>query len=239
MEILLIKLTDMEEKVTSPKRSGKLAGLLYLTLSITGAYGIMYVPAKIIVSGDPVTTAHNMLANELLFRTGIISQLISVTIFLIMALVLYQIFKGVNEHQAKLLVALVIVQVPIVFIIETFNLTAMMILKGEVLTTLSPEQLSNGAMVFLKAHSYGTMILETFWGLWLIPFGQLVYKSGLIPRTLGVLLIIAGIGYTIDSFTFILFPGYRNFTKLPAFTFSAIGEISTILWLLIKGIKTQ
>ena len=229
----------MEEKVTSPKNSAKLAGLLYLILAITGVYGIMYVPSKIIVRGDAVTTAHNMVTNELLFRTGIISQLISVTIFLIMALVLYRIFKGVNEHQAKLLVALVIVQVPIVFIIETFNLTAMMILKGEALKTLTPEQLSNGAMVFLKAHGYGIMILEILWGLWLIPFGQLVYKSGFIPRILGILLILAGIGYTIDSFTFILIPSYRNFTKLPAFTFSAIGEISIILWLLIKGIKSN
>ena len=92
----------MEEKVTSLKSSAKLAGLLYLILAITGAYGIMYVPSKIIVRGDAVTTAHNMVTNELLFRTGIISQLISVTIFLIMALVLYRIFKGVNEHQTKL-----------------------------------------------------------------------------------------------------------------------------------------
>ena len=229
----------MGEKITSLKNTGRLAGLLYLILAITGAYGIMYVPSKIIVRGDGVTTASNMVANELLFRTGIVSQLISVTIFLIMALVLYRLFKQVNEHQAKLMVAFVIVQVPIVFLIETFNLTAIMILKGEVLKTYTSGQLSNGAMVFLKTHGYGIMILETFWGLWLIPFGQLVYKSGFIPRILGVLLVIAGIGYTIDSFTFILFPNYRSFTKLPAFTFSAIGEISTILWLLIKGVKSN
>ena len=229
----------MGEKITSLKNSARLAGVLYLLLAITGAYGIMYVPSKIIVRGDAVTTATNMLANELLFRTGIVSQLISVTIFLIMALVLYRVFKQVNEHQAKLMVAFVIVQVPIVFLIETFNMTAIMILKGDVLKTLTSEQFPNGAMVFLKTHGYGIMLLETFWGLWLIPFGQLVYKSGFIPRILGVLLIIAGLGYTIDSLTFMLFPNYRDFTKLPAFTFSAIGEISTILWLLIKGVKSN
>ena len=229
----------MGEKVTSLKNSARLAGVLYLLLAITGAYGIMYVPSKIIVRGDAVTTATNMLANELLFRTGIVSQLISVTIFLIMALVLYRVFKQVNEHQAKLMVAFVIVQVPIVFLIETFNMTAIMILKGDVLKTLTSEQFPNGAMVFLKTHGYGIMLLETFWGLWLIPFGQLVYKSGFIPRILGVLLIIAGLGYTIDSLTFMLFPNYRDITKVPAFTFSAIGEISTILWLLIKGVKSN
>jgi hypothetical protein len=137
------------------------------------------------------------------------------------------------------MVALVIVQVPVVFLIETFKITSLMILKGEVLKTLAPEQLQDLAMMFLKIHGYGLSMLEIFMGLWLIPFGLLVYKSGFIPRLLGVLLLIAGIGYIVDSFTFMLFPNYRAFTFQPALIFSGLGELSTMLWLLIKGVKEQ
>ncbi len=227
----------MEEKITSLKKTARLAGLLYLVLGILGFYSIMYVPKRIFVSGDTVTTANNLLVNEFLFRTSIVSHLISVTTFLFLAFTLYKLFKKVNEHQAKLLVALVAVQVPIVFLLETFDITSLMILKGQVFKTLTPLQLQDLSMLFLKIHGYGIMTVEIFWGLWLIPFGQLVYKSVFIPRALGVLLIMAGIGYAVDSLTFMLFPGYRGFTQTAAFIFSGLGEGSTILWLLIIGAK--
>ena len=229
----------MKQTVDSLKKTARLTGLLYLFLAITGAYSIMYVPSQTIVRGDAVATANNILANEFLFRTGIVIHLISVTLFLFLVLVLYRLLKQVNEHQAKLMVALVIVQVPIVFLIETCRITSLLILKGEVLKALDTEQLQDLAFLFLKVHGYGISTVEIFWGLWLIPLGQLVYKSGFIPRVFGVLLIIAGIGYIIDSFTFMLFPGIRVFTRQPAFIFSAIGEVSMILWLLIKGTKAQ
>ncbi|MDP9229670.1 MAG: DUF4386 domain-containing protein [Bacteroidota bacterium] len=229
----------MEQTIGSLKKTARLAGLLYFILGITGYYAIMYVPGKIIVRGDAVATANNILANEFLFRTGIVSHLISVTTFLFLALVLYRLFKQVNEYQAKLLVVLVVVQIPIIFLIETCRITSLMILKGEVLKTLAPEQLQDLSMIFLKIHAYGIQTVEIFWGLWLIPFGQLVYKSGFIPRILGVLLIIAGVGYTVDSFTFMLFPNYREYSQITAFTFSGIGELSIILWLLIKGVRVQ
>ncbi len=225
--------------INSDKKNARIAGLLYLLLAIIAPYGVMYVPSKTIVRGDAVATANNILANEFLFRTGIVSHLISVIIFLFLVLVLYRLLKQVNEHQAKLMVALVIVQIPIVFLIETFKITSLMILKGEVLKTLAPEQLQDLAMMFLKIHGYGLSMLEIFMGLWLIPFGLLVYKSGFIPRLLGVLLLIAGIGYIVDSFTFMLFPNYRAFTFQPALIFSGLGELSTMLWLLIKGVKEQ
>lgn len=81
------------------------------------------------------------------------------------------------------------------------------------------------------------MTLEVFFGLWLLPFGLLIYKSGFIPRIIGVLMLIAGFGYTIDSLTSLLFPTLGSFTKPIAFTFSGVGEIITMLWLLIKGVK--
>ena len=147
--------------------------------------------------------------------------------------------NSVNERQSKLLVALVIVQIPAVFIMEAFNITSLMIFKGEILKTFELSQRQDLAMLFLKINDYGSLPLEMFWGLWLIPFGQLVYKSGFIPRILGILLITAGIAYMIDSFISLLFPSYRAFVHQPTLLFVAIGEISIMLWLLIKGVKNN
>lgn len=191
------------------------------------------------VRGDAVATANNILSNEFLFRTGIIGDIISNTIFVFLVLVLYRLFKQVNEHQAKLMVAFVSVQIPAVFIMEAFNITSLMIFKGEILKTFELSQRQDLAMLFLKINDYGSLPLEMFWGLWLIPFGLLVYKSGFIPRILGILLIIAGLAYMIDSFISLLFPSYSAFVNQPTLLFVAIGEISIMLWLLIKGVRNN
>lgn len=229
----------MKFKINSLKKTARLAGLLYLILIITGVYSIIYVTSKIIVQGDAVTTSKNIIDNEFLFRTGLINDLISNTIFLLLVLVLYQLFKQVNEHRAKLMVALVVVQIPAVFIMEAFNITSLMIIKGEVLNTFELSQRQDLAMLFLKINDYGMVTLEMFWGLWLIPFGLLVYKSGFIPRVFGILLIIAGIAYMNDSFVSLLFPTYSTFVSKPTLILVAIGEISITLWFLIKGIKNN
>ena len=229
----------MEINSSSLKNTARIAGLLYLLLVITGVYGIMYIPSQIIVPGDSVTTAKNMISNELLFRTGVLNDIISNTIFLFLVLVLYRLFKQVNENQAKLMFALVIVQIPFVFMMEAFNVTSLMILKGEILKTFELSQRQDLAMLFLKINDYGTLPLEMFWGLWLLPFGLLVYKSEFIPRIFGILLLIAGIAYMIDSTIAILLPNYSSFVKQPTLLLAAIGEISITLWLLIKGVKTQ
>jgi hypothetical protein len=229
----------MEMNPNSLKKTARLAGLLYLFLVITGVYGNIFISSRFIVQGDAVTTAKNILAEEFLFRTGILNDFISNIIFVLLVLVLYRLFKPVNERQAKLMVALVIVQIPVVFFMEAFNITSLMIFKGEILKTFELNQRQDLAMLFLKLNDYGVVTLEVFWGLWLIPFGQLVFKSEFIPRIFGILLITAGIAYIVDSFRLILLPDYRAFVSQPTLLLVAIGEISIMLWLLIKGVKTQ
>lgn len=227
----------MENKTNSLKKTARLAGLIYLILIITGVYSIIYVSSKIIVQGDVLSTAVNILANEFLFRTGIVNDIISNTVWIFLALTLYRLFKHINKQQSKLLLALVIVQIPAVFFMEAFNITSLMLLKGELLETFELSQRQDLAMLFLKMNDYGVLVLETFWGLWLLPFGLLVNKSGFIPRIFGVLLIIAGIAYIIDSFTGLLFPGFSAWINQPTLLIVAIGEISITLWFLIKGVK--
>jgi Domain of unknown function (DUF4386) len=225
--------------MNSNKKTARLAGLLYLFLAIIGAYSIMYVPSQIMVNGDATATANNILANEFLFRIGIAGDLISQVIFLLVVWVLYRLLKQVNEHQAKLMSIFVIVGVPISFIASVFKITALMILKGDMLESFEPEQIQDLVAMLLKTGNYSIQMVQLYWGLWLIPFGLLVYKSGFIPRILGVFLILNGIAYIILSFTFQLFPEYSGIVFNLSMPFLFLGEISIILWLLIKGVKVK
>jgi hypothetical protein len=229
----------MENKENSLKKTARIAGLLYLIWVVTGIYGIFYVPSQTIVQGDAVATANKILANEFVFRSGIINDIISNTIWVFIALVLYRLFKQINERQAKLMVALVLVQIPVVFFMEALNITSLMIFKGEILKTFDLIQRQDLAMLFLKINDYGTLTLEMFWGLWLFPFGLLVRKSGFIPRLIGVFLILNGIAYIILSFVSLLFPVYQTLVSQLAMPFIILGEISITMWLLIKGVKNN
>ena len=120
-----------------------------------------------------------------------------------------------------------------------FRIASLMIFKGEVLKTFELSQRQNLAMLFLKINNYGSLTLEMFWGLWLLPFGYLAYKSGVIPRLIGVFLILNGIAYIISSFVSLLFPDYRTIITQFAMPFLILGEFSITLWLLIKGVKNN
>lgn len=201
---------------------------------------MFYVPSQINMRSDAATTAQNILSNEFLFRTSIANDLISSTLWVFMVLVFYRMFKQVDERQAKLLVALVIVQIPIAFIMEAFNITSLMIFKGEILKTFELTQRQDLAMLFLKINDYGVLTLEAFWGLWLFPLAILVYRSCFLPRFLGVWLIITGFFYLVLSFTGIMLPQYKDMILNSAFALPAeIGEVAFMMWLLIMGAKVK
>ena len=225
--------------MNATQKTARLAGLLYLLLAIIAPFGLMYVPSQTIVWGDATATANKILANEFLFRSGIAIRLISHVLFLLVVWTLYRLLKQVNEHQAKLMVILAVMAIPVTFLANIFNLTALKLVKGGIWQSLEPEQLNDLAEIFLRMGSYDTQMVQLFWGLWLIPFGLLVYKSGFIPRILGVFLILNGIAYIIQSFTFVLLPDYKSIVSQIAMPFMFLGEIPILLWLLIKGVKEK
>lgn len=219
---------------TDRKKTARLSGALYLTLGLMAFFGLMYVPGQIKVKGDFVATIQNMLEKESLFRVGIASHLSSQIVFIFLAIALYRLFENVDVNQSRVMFALILVQVPIVFIAESFNLTALMIAKGELnsLTDSPPSQL---VIALMKMQSYSIQILQIFWGLWLLPFGSLVYRCGFIPKFVGILLIIGGVAYMIEGFVCVVQPEVRKMVSrfsLPAY---AVAELFTIGWLLIKG----
>jgi len=226
--------------MNSLKKAARTAGFWYLLMAITGPIGLLYVPSKLIVPGDATATASNIEASELLFRIGIVSNLVCQIAFIFLVLALYRLLKGVNQQHASLMVALVLVAVPIAFLNMLNPLAALLLLSDEgFLTVFEPDQLHALVMVFLNLQEHGNIIAEIFWGLWLFPFGWLVFKSGFFPKILGVLLIIACFGYLVHSLTFLLFPHYEAIVSSYAAVPEAIGELSMVLWLLIKGVNVQ
>jgi hypothetical protein len=229
----------MEEKMNSLKKTARGAGILYIIMDVFMIFGGMYVDSKIYVPGDAVATASNILAFEWLFRLGFVSNLVGLILQLFLVHVLYELFKSVDKGQARLMVILVVTGVSVAFL-NNLNLYApILLLSGTgLLSAFNPAQLQTLAMVFFDMYEHGIMIDEIFWGLWLIPLGLLVYKSGFVPKVLGVLLIIGCFGHLISFLSVFLFPGYSTILTLIAETIM-LGELPIFLWLLIKGVKDQ
>ena len=220
-------------------KAARIAGAVYLSLVLTGPFSLIYVPNKLIVRGDATATAANILAHEMLFRCGIVADLIGSVFFICLGIALYRLLRGVNQTQAWLMVSFVLVSAAVGFLNALNNIAALILFRGDdFLSVFHKPQLESLGMLFLRLHGQGITINEMFWGLWLFPFGVLVYQSRFLPRILGVWLVIDGFAYVILSLTGILLPQYQG----KVFTFSQpafFGEIAIMLWLLIKGANVK
>ena len=224
----------------STKKQARAAGRLYFLLGVTAPIGLEYVPAKLFVRGDATATAAHIRASETLLRIGIASELFHQVVCVFLVLALYRLFRPVSESLARQLVILgALVSVPIVFVNVLNEIAALILVSGpDFLSVFDRRQLDALAYLFIRLHGQGINVVEIFWGLWLFPFGMLVIRSGFIPRFLGVLLILAGAAYVVDSFTTLLLPQYApligKFLFLPE-----LGELPIMFWLLIWGARTR
>ncbi len=161
---LTFYINDKQEEMNSKKKNVRIAGLMYLLMGITGAFGIMHVPTNIMVAGDSTATANNIMDSELLFRLSMISNLISQTIFVFLVLSLNRLLKEVNPKHAKLMVTLVTVSVPITFL-NILNLVAAQILVSGVgyLSVFDENQLNSMMMIFLNLYEHEVFIVGIFW----------------------------------------------------------------------------
>jgi hypothetical protein len=225
--------------MNSTKKTARLAGVLYLVNAVTGFYGIVYVPGKLIVSGNTVATANNILASERLFRLGIVSEVICAAEFIYVVWVLYRLLSGVSKTHAALMVFWGLVCIPVMVVNVLSEIAALMLLRGaDFLSVISQMNREALAMLFLDLHRYGYIVGWIF-GPWLFHLGVLMYRSGFIPRFLGVLLIAASFGYLADSLTPLLLPSYVSVVSRIASIPLTLAEPALILWLLIVGAKDQ
>lgn len=225
--------------MNSTKKNARTAGWIYLLLAITGFYSIMYVPGNLVVFGDATATANNIASSELLFRSGIFVGLVSSIIFVFLALALYRLLNQINHRQAILMVTLVAVSAATGFLATLIQMGALIALSGaDFLSVFDKPQLDALAYVFLRWESHVVQGVQIFWGLWLFPFGLLVYQSRFIPKIFGVLVMIAGFAYVLSSFMSIVLPQYKA-TVSPIITILVLAELPIIFWLLIVGAKAQ
>lgn len=228
------------DDTSSIKAKARLAGILYVLNGIPAWFSLMYVPSAFIVRGDATATARNIANGEFIYRLGILSELVSQTIFIFVVLVLYDLLKDVDRKYARLMVTLVAVSVAFEFV-NCLNLVAPLLLLGgaDFLSAFTKPQLDALALVFLKLRESGLGIVSSLWGLWLLPFGILVYKSGFFPRVLGVLLIVACFAYLGDSIASIISAAPPHVISIVSLTVGAIGELSMMAWMIVKGAKVQ
>ncbi len=222
----------------SLRKAAIVAGFALLIMLIPAIFANFFVFPSLIVSGDAATTANNIMANKGLFRAGIGSWLIVITLDVVTAWALYVLLKQANKS-LSLLAAWFRLMHAAIFGITLLNLVFVSVLLSgaDYLTVFETSQLHALVSLFLNGYDYGFSIGLFFFGFHLGILGYLVYKSGYIPRILAVLLIISSFCYLIINAGSILLPNYPEIITqvigVPAF----IGEFLLMLWLLWRGAK--
>jgi hypothetical protein len=222
--------------MNSINKTARMAGFLYLVLALLSAFGLVYVPSMILVPGDAAATANHIVASESLFRLGFVSNLVAFTVNIFVALLLYKLFKPVSTSMASMMVILILVGLAIAMLNELNQFAALLLLSGaDYLSAFTADQLQAFASLFLDIYQHGFVLAHIFFGLWLFPMGYLVFKSGFLPKVIGLLLLVAGVGYVVDFTLFFLVPDVT--VKVSEFTF--VGEVLLLLWLLVMGVKVE
>ena len=197
----------------------------------------MYGFPRFIVPGDATATARNISAAELTYRIGILTDFVTLLLFIFLVVSLYNLLKSVDKWHATLMVLLVSAGVTIGLANLLNRVAPLILLSGaDYWSVFTKPQLDALALGFLSLNSNGNTVDTAFWGLWLFPFGILVIKSGFFPRVLGILLMVAGFGLLTSSVTSIVLPAYEHVVSLATMPLG-LGEFPIIFWLLIKGAK--
>jgi len=223
-------------KRNSPLKTARVAAIVFLIIFFQGMSAELFIRPDIIVPGDAATTVNNIVASESLFRLSLVSDLIRQMFMVLLVLVLFKLLKPVNKSIAMLMVIFALISIPITMLNELNHFAALLLSRGtDYLTAFEADQLHAQVMFFLNLHEYGTFIPQIF-SFWLLLQGYLVFKSGFLPRILGILLMIGGLCYPIQAILFFLFP---NFDAMIFGLFAFIGELLFYLWLLIKGVNVE
>jgi hypothetical protein len=210
------------------------AGVLLLLTIVAGFFGEAYVPSRIIVSGNATATAHNIMASNFMFRLGFASYLVEALCDVTLALIFYVLLKPVQKNLALLSAFFGLISTALYAVAELFYLAPSIILGGSnALKTFSPDQLNTLALLSLRVFGYGAGIFMAFYGVACLLRGYLIFRSGYLPKFLGVLLVLAGLGFITKNFALLLAPAYASDALLlPMF----LAAVSLTVWLLAKGV---
>jgi len=230
--------TNIDTSSFSPNKYTRIGGILYLVIIVAGMFAEVFVRNKLLVSGDATATADNIINNQLLWRIGISADLLMQVCDLPLMFIFYVLLKPVNKNIALLNLLFNLIQTAVLVANKLNLLTALFYLSdAEYLKALSPDQLHTLSYLSIKLHNTGFGNGLIFFGFVCVLEGYLIFKSGFFPKTLGILMQIAGVCYLINSFSLILSPVLANslfpFILIPPF----IAEMSLCLWMLIRGLN--
>ena len=225
--------------MNSLKKNAHIAGVLYLLVVLIGPFVLIYVPGKLYVPGDASATASNILANESLFRAHILAGLVAQLLFISVVLALYRLLKDVKRPLAAVMVILILIDSPLAFLSIANEVATLALLRdADFLSAFDQPQRDALVTLLMNFDRQSVYVSVMFWGLWLLPLGVLVHRSGFLPRFLGYWLYVNGLAYVVLSLTGLLLPDYYR----PALTIATpllFGEVALMLWLLIKGARVQ
>jgi hypothetical protein len=225
-----------DEQCGSRRNLARLAGFLYLAYIVLFASST-FIQHKPFVWDDPAAMARNIADSELMIRIGFMSTAVADLFFLSTAWSLYVLLKPVGKNLALLFVLFNLTGVAVECVYTLIHFEALLLLgRSDYLHAFKPDQLQALSMFFLGLGGSGDMILTLFYGVWLFPLGYLVYKSGFLPRFLGVLLLLDGLSLMICFIQLCLFPGHEKL-MYPLYLIMFIAEFGLAMWLIIKGVK--
>ncbi len=228
---------EMTDRIVegSPRLKARMAGACQLLEAITATFGQVIVLNKLVVPGNAAATAANILGHERLFWLGFASSLMGVAFHIAWALLIYVLLKPVNRSLSLLAAFFVLMACAMQALTSLLYLAPLLILQGgSSLSAFTAEQLQALAVMFLRLNSYAFQIDLVFFGFWCILTGYLIFRSTFLPRVLGVLVMISGLGWV----TYV-YPPLANYLSLYIAAASALGEIPMELWLIVKGVNVQ
>lgn len=212
------------------------AGVVYFIFMLVAIYAEFLLPT-FMVPADAAATARNIANATQTYRLGLLMSVATLLIFIVLVVLLHQLFKRVDENLSLLMVLLVAIGISVAFANLHTRFAPLVLQSGaDYLSAFGKPQLDAATLGVLRFHGTKSGVTTVFWGLWLFPFGVLVIKSGFLPRVLGMLLLVAGVAYVITSITAIAWPEQRALVSrlmMPLY----FGEVPIIFWLLIKGAR--
>jgi hypothetical protein len=221
------------------QRTARQAAFLYLLMGLPAPLNLLYLPGKFIVPNDAAATVRNIAANEMTYRLCVFAGMVSSLAFLFLVVTLYELFQDVDRRQARLMLVLVTASSTIGLITVLNEIAPLIILhSADSLSAFTKTQLDALSLGFLRLRNAGVNVNSALWGLWLLPFGLLVIKSGFVPKFIGAALLVSCVAYVAASVTSVLFPEYLGAVTRVTLPLGS-GEMFMLLWLFIKGVRMQ
>ena len=229
-----------EQPTASPRALARFGGFLYLIIIAVGLYGEMFIREKLVVSGDAAATAANLRSMEPLWRLGIAAEILLLTCAVALTWIFFILLRPVSRDLVLLATFFNLVSMALEGASTMYLVQALFPLgDGGYLKAFTPAQLEALTALTTRSHGYGFGVSLIFFGWYCLIQGALIFRSGYIPKVLGILYQVAGLCYLVNSFALILSPDLAGRLYPAILVPSFVGEVSICLYLLIRGVNVE